>query len=295
MERKKGLMLHDAINCSVSKGFTQIPNDMLHNPNISGKAKALLCLLLSNKKGWQSHAVTLQKFMKERESALQSGLQELEELGYLLRIRYRDIDTKTYRGSFWAYTDIPGKFMLEEHIVTLEQHGFETISKAKKPYPDFPDVDYPHVGFPDVENQGLIIPNNNKTKKNKTKISSSDSQKITPKMFDIFWDIYPKKVDKGKALTSWNRICHRNTPEPPLWPYIKKAIQEQKQTERWQEYSFIPNPTTWLNQSRWLDDPKEMTRRQVDANKPKKLIEYGETWYLHANGNYYNSEGERHS
>ena len=297
MKRGKGLMLHDAINCSVSKGFTQIPNDMLHNPNISGKAKALLCLLLSNKKGWQSHAITLKKFMKEKGSALQSGLQELEELGYLLRLRYRDITTKTYQGSFWAYTDVPGKFMLEEHITTLEQYGFETIVKVKKPYPDYPDVGFPDVDYPDMENRALIIPNNNNIKRNKTTSSSSDSSlnKITPRLFEQFWELYPKKADKGKALTAWNKICQRKTIPAPTWGMIKDAIQKQKQSERWQNHNFIPMPTTWLNQSRWFDDPKEMKGSRLDANKPDKIIEYGEAWYLRANGHYYNATGERYS
>jgi len=81
---------------------------------------------------------------------------------------------------------------------------------------------------------------------------------ITPNQFNKFWKIYPKKTDKGKALTKWNKICSKPPKERPRWKDIRVAIHRQKESERWQDKRFIPNPTTWLNQNRWLDDPEEM-------------------------------------
>jgi hypothetical protein len=78
---------------------------------------------------------------------------------------------------------------------------------------------------------------------------------ITPKLFEEFWNIYPKKVDKGKALTAWNKLCRKNL---VTLREIKLAIHNQKKSERWQDKTYIPHPATWVNQSRWLDDPKEM-------------------------------------
>jgi len=57
--------LPDAINCSISADFTQIPNEFLRNPNISAKAKTILCVLLSNKEGWQTHTTSLKQMLKE--------------------------------------------------------------------------------------------------------------------------------------------------------------------------------------------------------------------------------------
>ena len=89
--------LPDAINCSLTKDFTQVPNALLRNPNITSKAKAILCLLLSNKNGWHSHITVIQKMMKEGTDAIQSGLQELEKHGHLIRLKYRDIQTKIWK------------------------------------------------------------------------------------------------------------------------------------------------------------------------------------------------------
>jgi hypothetical protein len=100
------------------------------------------------------------------------------------------------------------------------------------------------------------------------------TKKITPKLFNNFWELYPKKIDKGKCLTLWTRICTRQD-NVPTWSEIKKAIHYQKQSERWQDAKFIPHPSTWLNQSRWLDDPAEMKIVKFDYDKPKPKTTFG--------------------
>jgi len=111
----------------------------------------------------------------------------------------------------------------------------------------------------------------------------SDNGFITKSQFDEFWELYPKKADKGKALSKWNLICNKKPKERPKWRDVKRAVLQQKNTDRWKE-GFIPMPTTWLNQSRWMDDPKEMKghddrdklkgpktgTRQTDFNSPRK-------------------------
>jgi len=163
----------DAINCSLTKEFTQIPNELLRNPKISGKAKALLCLLLSNKEGWKSYITAIKRMMKEGEDAIRSGISELEEHGYLLRIKYRDKKTKVWRGSFWAYTDLPWKLNIESQKQIIEQSGFEIpeiqLERIKKP-----DTGNPDPENPDMENPGLIILRDNNLKVNKTNLSLKD-------------------------------------------------------------------------------------------------------------------------
>ena len=93
-------------------------------------------------------------------------------------------------------------------------------------------------------------------------------KKIQKSQFSNFWNIYPKKTDKGKAKTAWDKICNKPNKDKPDWKEIKLAIINQKKSDRWQNSKFIPNPTTWLNQSRWLDDPKEMINYNYDTTEP---------------------------
>jgi hypothetical protein len=81
---------------------------------------------------------------------------------------------------------------------------------------------------------------------------------ITTSMFAKFWHLFPIKPDKGKALTAWKKLCKQK--DRPTWKTVRMALVTQKKTKRW-EKGYIPHPTTWLNQSRWLDDPVEMNKQ----------------------------------
>ena len=122
-------IIPDIINCKPKENFTQIRNDVLRDPNISLKSKGLLALLLSNKDGWYSFAETIKNFSSDGDTSIRSALKELENNQYLIRLRYRDKDSKTIRGGFWAYTDIPGDFNLEETMEILEKNNFEVVPR----------------------------------------------------------------------------------------------------------------------------------------------------------------------
>ncbi len=187
----------DAINCSITREFTQIPNELLRNPNISHKAKSILCLLLSNREGWTSYIETIKKFSKEGDEAIRSGLSELEEHGYLLRVRYRDKQTKVWRGSFWAYTDIPNNFNMEGQIETVNEMGYEVAFGTENPQVENPDVD-----ILEVEDQRLKIPIYKNTNNNKINIYLSDPD-------------FPQMESNKKVKLNESNSSPKKTEEPP--------------------------------------------------------------------------------
>ncbi len=73
--------------------------------------------------------------------------------------------------------------------------------------------------------------------------------------FSAFWAIYPKKIGKGAALKAWKKI----KPANGLTERITAAVQLALHSEQWQRDGgqFIPNPSTWLNQGRWDDEPPQ--------------------------------------
>lgn len=81
---------------------------------------------------------------------------------------------------------------------------------------------------------------------------------LQTKRFDEFWAAYPKKVGKGEARKSWRKI----KPDAELHRKILAAVEEAKRSEQWtrEHGQYIPNPATWLNQSRWED---ELTQKGV--------------------------------
>ncbi len=261
---KSKFQIPDAINCSVDKDFTQIPNDILRNPEISGKGKAILCLLLSNREGWKSHLTTIGRMMKEGDDALRSGIEELEEFGYLARLKYRNKKDKKWIGALWAYTDTPYAFDIQSQLNKLYRLGLEIPAlKPIKPQPENPDV-----GNPDVGNPGLIIHTIKKTNEYTLSNSTSKREKtISPKDFPNFWKLWPapRRGSKGKALIKWEKVCRSD--DAPPWQRVRQAILRQIKSEQWKEVEFIPFAWTWLHNKRWLDDPSQLKLYNYDDEK----------------------------
>ena len=71
--------------------------------------------------------------------------------------------------------------------------------------------------------------------------------------FDMFWIAYPKKVGKEAARKAWAKA----NPELAL---VLNALEWQKVSPQWFKTQYIPHPSTWINQHRWLDEkPEEQT------------------------------------
>lgn len=70
--------------------------------------------------------------------------------------------------------------------------------------------------------------------------------------FNEFWTLYPKKVNKKGAYTSFKRIKGLRN-EMPL---ILSALERFKASSQWQKDNgqYIPNPQTFINQERWKDE-----------------------------------------
>ena len=93
----------------------------------------------------------------------------------------------------------------------------------------------------------LITKNNSSSSTSSSIAHSSD---IYTSSFKKFWENYPRKVGKKKAMQAWNKIKQ----DDGSIERILEALKEQKETKQWQSNRFIPHPSTWLNQERWNDE-----------------------------------------
>lgn len=78
---------------------------------------------------------------------------------------------------------------------------------------------------------------------------SEDARQRAECDFELFWNAYPRKVGKQKALKAFRKV------KVPV-EILLNAIAEQKQSAQWKKNDgeFIPHPTTWLNEGRWEDE-----------------------------------------
>ena len=86
-------------------------------------------------------------------------------------------------------------------------------------------------------------------------------------MFDEFWSIYPRKVNKAVARKSWQRLTEAQQLMAAKAISVHCDYWKAKETE----LEFIPHPATWLNQERWEDElviePKKQSKEWMFSNE----------------------------
>jgi len=100
------------------------------------------------------------------------------------------------------------------------------------------------------ESQEVDLEKNNKDLRSKQ--LKSNIIKIRSKThwsnFNFFWKFYPKRVAKLAAYKIWTT---KKLDEH--LPLILKNLEERKNDDEWKR-GFIPNPSNYLNNERWLDE-----------------------------------------
>lgn len=79
------------------------------------------------------------------------------------------------------------------------------------------------------------------------KDSLGKDKNIYSSNFLEFWANYPKKTGKDAAWKLWDKLN-------PNIDDVMYALSWQKESKKWAD-GYIPNPTTYLNQGRWKDEP----------------------------------------
>lgn len=217
-------------------GYTKIDNNIFKNKDLSLKAKGLLSMMLSFADGWEFSVSGLTALSKDGIDSVRSGLNELEEFGYILREYPRD------KGKF-------GKTIY--HISQVPN----LVGKTAK---EKPHMANPHTDKPTREiqyNKEL----NNKELINKELTNTIDQ---TEELFNEFWEVYPRKIGKKKCASKYKKI------DKETHLKIVNDIETRLMTKDWKldkdSVRYIPHPETYLNNERWNDE--------IETNEVKRTI-----------------------
>lgn len=107
------------------------------------------------------------------------------------------------------------------------------------------------INRPSTDNQQQYKKDNNGNKGTRGK-----RNKDTPAGFDekfvIFWNEYPKRMAKQKAVRAWKKI----SPDDELMIKIMDGLARWKNEDSWQKEDgkYVPYPDRWLNEKRWEDE-----------------------------------------
>lgn len=73
--------------------------------------------------------------------------------------------------------------------------------------------------------------------------------------FDVFWNLYPKKVGKQDAMKAWKKLTEEE---------YEFAIEGVGDFVKGKEKQFIKNPSAYLNGKRWEDEPMPEQQQNID-------------------------------
>lgn len=82
--------------------------------------------------------------------------------------------------------------------------------------------------------------------------------------FELFWQMYPKKVGKKYAYKCWQKADLSQLEQ------IYDGLRKWRKSAQWQadDGKYIPNPSTFLNQERWNDEvPQEIDLKNPQTEK----------------------------
>ena len=266
MNRKPPLYL----NCSPDKEFTQIPNELIRNKNISSVSFKVLSVLLSYRNGWNGGKAGLSKYMKEGRDSLTRAISALEESGYVLRLSYHHLTTKKIAGMVWAYSNIPDGFDIDAIKANLEQYGYGVnepnimITTGRK---TGVRISRRPINKNENETFDYFPPKGEKESHSSFSYSSSDSDesdtaaepnKIKPTHFELFWKTFPNKSKKGYAKKCFEKLCTKK--DRPTLEDLLESVKCHRGSKQWQTDAgkYIPHASTYLNNYGWLDDPGEL-------------------------------------
>jgi len=217
--------------------FTMIPNIAVRDPEISSNAFRLLAYLLSHENGYELRYNQIERQTDLGRYAIKAAIQSLEKKGYLKVERIRNTD-----GSYGSY-----------NWILLDPEAGESASGDSI-------VDSTHTGL----TRPLKNINTKEDKDNK-KINIEDILR-----FDEFWELYPRKRDKGKAKKAYKTAC-KKTDEQTIIDSVKQYALEVEGKEA----TYIKYPASWLNAEAWLNEVEE-TEDMRREREIRELLENDE-------------------
>lgn len=255
-----------------NEGFTQVDNTVLRNVNLSFEARGFLVYLLSFPDDWNFTVRGLVKQTGVSKSTILRLMNELKAAGYIKLEKHKDKDGRFTSSSWHIYEGTFESHIPQKRNTAKTEHGENGTRSAR-------NTVNPESGITEHgENGPIRIMNvNEELNKQITKENKQQGGVLSEveKMFLQFWSIYPKKVDKKGSFRAFKNI-------PKLkeqFPGIIKALEIQKESDQWTKNhgQFIPNPTTYIHQERWLtvneaDEVQAKINETVKENFEKFLF-----------------------
>jgi biotin operon repressor len=212
-------------------------NAVIRDSRLSYRARGVLLELLSRPDNWRVSGDSLARSGKEGRDAILTALKELRDCGYIRMVKVRNED-----GTFETTNYV---FDTPQDVVPRPENP--TTVSVEPPHPE-----KPATGKPGLDNQGSL---EELSKKNLD----------TYNEFEIFWNVYPRKVAKKAAEAAFAKAI-KHTPFALILSGAGRYAKDPNRVE-----AYTAHPATWLNAHRWLDDPLPVREKTAEEKKADEL------------------------
>ena len=184
------------------KGFVQISNSILSDPNISLKAKTVLAIMLSLPDNWDFSIEGISGKCKESKDCIAKAINELIDAGYVIRTKTRGADGRITK---WDYEVFEEPYIVNEQNTNIEKpcneendtafSYVESVSQdnldvgetedetpvLENPVLDNPSMEIPSEDIPEEESEDTYNTIINKKENNNILFSNIQSNPISSK------------------------------------------------------------------------------------------------------------------
>lgn len=260
--------------------YTVMANHHLRDERLSLKAKGLLSMLLSLPDDWEISIRGLASIVTDGVGAVQTGINELIEAGYIVR-RRQHADTGAFAGFEYIIHEVPpctenpytaNPYTGKPYTENPAQSSKDKLSTIPPIVPHEGDVgdDNPSVsgaaadsptplsaacgGISPRRGESALCtrePQSAETPKRKRRATKS-APDYRPDTFARFWAAYPRGEDKQGAIAAWDEL----KPDDATLQAMSRALVRQRASEEWQRGIGIPYAVRWLRRRRWEDEIK---------------------------------------
>jgi hypothetical protein len=227
----------------IDGNFTTVENVWIRNSGLTPQANFLWVYLLSHKIGYELRDGQILRETGFGRKGLRAARNELVDKGWLVLERMKNAD-----GSLGTYA---------YHLQTTRdpQGTVDTGTVDAGTVAEGSDL------------RRLIT----KEKTNEEKTNGLDIA------FQQFWEIYPRKKDKGHARKSFEKALEKTSLET-----ILQGVRDYVEAEGDNEERFLAYPATWLNGERWEDEHDTHTPKPTPGPGRREWVremhELGEHW-----------------
>lgn len=218
----------------LESNFSVISNAVIRDSRLSYRARGVLLEILSRPDNWRVSGESLARSGKEGRDAILTALKELRDCGYIRMVKERKED---------------GTFVTNNYVYDKPQ---DLTPSPENPIAVAPTPGKPTPGKPQLDNQAVL----EELSKKNLDINNE---------FEIFWNVYPRKVAKKAAEVAFLKAAKHT----PVATIISAAARYAKDENRVEAYTA--HPATWLNAHRWLDDPLPVREKSLDEKKAEEL------------------------